>query len=196
MGCVSSKAEGDAPAAAGAQQANNTANEDAPKQLDSKLPFANYREFYTLKNYWKAVGRKEKDCAKSMLYKFLTDNPTYRERYSKLKSLDFNDYEKVMASTTFEKLALEYLQVFDDVINSVEASPSDASHACDALKEIGRAHKGRCQGMDAAAFQALEPPFLKMVESVLDDRYNDKSEMLFRKFFQFCLKYIVDGFNS
>jgi len=167
-----------------------------PPIPDKRLPFDSFRELFTLKNYWKTIKRNQDSCSKTFFMKFLTDNPTYRERYSKLKSLDFNDYEKVMASTTFEKLALEYLQVFDDVINSVEASPSDASHACDALKEIGRAHKGRCQGMDAAAFQALEPPFLKMVESVLDDRYNDKSEMLFRKFFQFCLKYIVDGFNS
>ena len=37
---------------------------------------------------------------------------------------------------------------------------------------------------------------MKMVELVLEDRYNDKSETLFRKFYQFCLQYIVEGYNS
>jgi len=194
MGCVSSKSDDGAGAAE--SMPLDPAKDDTQKQLDARLPFANYREFFTLKNYWKAAGRREKECAKGLLYKFIMDNPTYGERYKKLKSLNMADKEAVMASTGFEKLSLEYLQLFDDVINSVEASPSDATHACNTLKDIGKQHKQHCSGMDSAVFQSMEEPFMKMVEMVLDDRYNDKSEMLFRKFFQFCLKYLVEGFNS
>jgi len=197
MGCVSSKSDEGAGAGAGETvPLDPSAKDDTQKQLDARLPFANYREFFTLKNYWKAVGRREKECAKALLYKFIMDNPTYGERYKKLKSLNMADREQVMASTGFEKLSLEYLQLFDDVINSVEASPSDASHACSTLKDIGKQHKQYCSGMDSSVFQSMEEPFMKMVEMVLDDRYNDKSETLFRKFFQFCLKYLVEGFNS
>lgn len=51
-------------------------------------------------------------------------------------------------------------------------------------------------GMDGSQFQLMEEPFLHMICEVLQDRYNDKAENLFRKFYQFCLKYILEGFNS
>lgn len=50
--------------------------------------------------------------------------------------------------------------------------------------------------MKFSDFQQFEQPFLYMIEMVLQDRYNEKAENLFRKFFQFCLKYILEGFNS
>lgn len=51
-------------------------------------------------------------------------------------------------------------------------------------------------GMDGSQFQAMEEPFLHMVNEILQDRYNDKAESLFRKFYQFCIKHMLEGFNS
>ncbi|KAI1722815.1 GLoBin related [Ditylenchus destructor] len=39
------------------------------KDLDKRLGFDCYRDFYTLKNYWKTVGRKSKEAAKLLLYR-------------------------------------------------------------------------------------------------------------------------------
>ncbi|PAV86147.1 hypothetical protein WR25_24450 isoform B [Diploscapter pachys] len=50
--------------------------------------------------------------------------------------------------------------------------------------------------MKAEAFQTMEEPFLHMVKEILQDRFNEKAETLFRKFFQFCLKYLLEGFNG
>lgn len=88
------------------------------------------------------------------------------------------------------------LQVFDDVISAVEEKPHDASAACDRLTAVGRMHKTKVAGIDSNQFQAMEEPFLAMVSDILQDRYNDKAENLFRKFYQFCLKYLLEGFNS
>lgn len=43
----------------------------APK-LDSRLPFENYREAYTLKNYWKTVKRSDVECGKYMFAGWVT----------------------------------------------------------------------------------------------------------------------------
>lgn len=36
--------------------------------------------------------------------------------------------------------------------------------------------------------QDLEPAFMHMISDILDDRWNEKSEGLFRKFFAFCVQ--------
>lgn len=68
MGCGGSKAaesvvepknQSNGAAGAGAETGN------APK-LDSRLPFSNYREAFTFKNYWKTIRRNEADCGKSL----------------------------------------------------------------------------------------------------------------------------------
>lgn len=50
--------------------------------------------------------------------------------------------------------------------------------------------------MQNSAFQDMEEPFLNMVKEALQDRFNEKAEGLFRKFFHFCLKYLLEGFNG
>lgn len=53
------------------KKANAAAEEnDSPPQVDTRLPY-NFRDLYTLKNYWKTVRRNEKDCAKVMLAKYV-----------------------------------------------------------------------------------------------------------------------------
>lgn len=82
------------------------------------------------------------------------------------------------------------------MITAVEEKPNDAGPACDRLTAVGKMHRAKVQGMDSGLFQAMEEPFLHMVSEVLQDRYNDKAENLFRKFYQFCLKYLAEGYNS
>ena len=37
--------------------------------LDSRLPYPNFRELFTMKNYFKTVRRNEKECSKFMFAK-------------------------------------------------------------------------------------------------------------------------------
>lgn len=50
--------------------AKNIEQENAVPEVDSRLPY-NFRDLYTLKNYWKTVRRNEKDCAKSIFAKYV-----------------------------------------------------------------------------------------------------------------------------
>lgn len=45
-------------------------NDEQPK-VDPRLPYPNFRELFTLKNYWKTVRRNEHDCAKMMFAKLV-----------------------------------------------------------------------------------------------------------------------------
>lgn len=59
-------------------------------------------------------------------------------------------------------------------------------------------------------FNLMEGPFLYMISGsfplcddlfieyleILQDRYNEKAERLFKKFFDFCIKFILEGFGS
>ncbi|KAI1722816.1 globin domain-containing protein [Ditylenchus destructor] len=173
--------------------ANGTTESNAVV-VDRRLPYANFRELFNTKNYWKTVKRNEAQCAKMMFYKYLKTNPDNKMRYPKLKSIDIDSPE--CSEQAFEAIANSYLKIFDDVINSVEETPADATQACQRLSAVGKTHRIKVSGMKFDDFQQLEGPFLYMIQEILQDRYNDKAENLFRKFFQFCLKYIVEGFNS
>ncbi|RCN25595.1 hypothetical protein ANCCAN_28691, partial [Ancylostoma caninum] len=94
------------------------------------------------------------------------------------------------------KNVLLLFQVFDDVISAVEEKPGDVQPACDKLTAVGKMHKAKASQIEHKCFQAMEEPFLHMVKEVLQDRFNEKAEGLFRKFFSFCLKYLLEGFNS
>ncbi|KAK0411805.1 hypothetical protein QR680_005855 [Steinernema hermaphroditum] len=163
------------------------------KTVDSRTGFDTYRDFYTLKNYWKAVTRN-KDAGLIMMTRYLQENPDNVALYPKLKGVD----PKMIGSgdINVENVAKQYVQVFDDVISSVEANPADATEACKRLNSVGKLHRVKVSGMESTNFQALEQPFLYMVSEVLQDRFNDKAEQLFKKFFQFCLQYLTEGFNG
>ncbi|CAJ0581988.1 unnamed protein product, partial [Mesorhabditis spiculigera] len=40
------------------------------KQLDKRVGLETYRDFFTLKNYWKTVDRKRQDAGNAMLYRY------------------------------------------------------------------------------------------------------------------------------
>lgn len=40
------------------------AESDEQQRVDPLLPYPNFRELFTLKNYWKTIRRNERDCAK------------------------------------------------------------------------------------------------------------------------------------
>lgn len=44
--------------------------ESKPPEVDKRLPFQDFRDLFTLKNYWKTVQRNEKICKKTIFAKF------------------------------------------------------------------------------------------------------------------------------
>jgi hypothetical protein len=76
----------------------------------------------------------------------------------------------------------------------LEENSEDASEAIQRLTSVGKTPNSKVE-MKADDFTQMEEPFIKMVGDVLQDRFNEKSERLFRQFYQFCLKHIKEGFN-
>lgn len=70
MGCISSKSGGgdDAGNKGGGNKNVADAGGGGNIQLDSRLPFQQYREAFQLKNYWKSVRRKE-TASKDMFWR-------------------------------------------------------------------------------------------------------------------------------
>lgn len=45
-------------------------SQSAKKTVDPRLPFANYRQIFSIRNAWKAVSRSMEDCAKETLIRY------------------------------------------------------------------------------------------------------------------------------
>ncbi|EYC26968.1 hypothetical protein Y032_0009g453 [Ancylostoma ceylanicum] len=172
------------PAAAPKGGADESPAAEAPT-VDSRLPYPNFRELFTLKNYWKTIRRNDKDCGKMLLARYLNQHPENTSKYPKLKNVDGATVDVSCNNPGFETVAANYLKVFDDVISAVEEKPGDVQPACDRLVAVGKMHRSKVSDMQNSAFQDMEEPFLNMVKEALQDRFNEKAEGLFRKFFQF-----------
>uniref|UniRef100_A0A8R1XY08 Uncharacterized protein n=1 Tax=Onchocerca volvulus TaxID=6282 RepID=A0A8R1XY08_ONCVO len=48
------------------KQTLSMSNSESIKQLDQRVGFQTYRDFFTLKNYWKTIDRKKMDAARIM----------------------------------------------------------------------------------------------------------------------------------
>ena len=79
--------------------------------VDSRLPCSNFRELFTLKNYWKTIRRNEKVCSKSMYFRYLKANPSSISRYPKLKNFTLPDSAESCSEPAFETIAGNYLKV-------------------------------------------------------------------------------------
>ncbi|KRY68953.1 Neuroglobin [Trichinella pseudospiralis] len=190
MGCLSSKTD------SSDQKSRATLTTDGQStvpKLDSRLPFQQYRDFFQLKNYWKAVRRRE-DASKCLFFRFLTENAEFHPLYKKLSKVELTE-EAAFNSNEFENIANQYLDVFDEAISAIESSPGDVSTAIDELMEVGRKHKA-VPNMDASNFSKLESALLYMVQQILLDRFNEKCEDLFKKFFSFVVTNVTKGFNE
>ncbi|GMS80103.1 hypothetical protein PENTCL1PPCAC_2278, partial [Pristionchus entomophagus] len=195
MGSGSSSSGRPSPSPAATAAKGGDQPEAAAPECDSRLPFSNFRELFTLKNYWKTVKRNDQQCGKTMMSKYLTEQADKKGLYSKLGRIN-GIPPPDCSDPAFEAVAAAYLKVFDDVITAVEEKPGDVQGACDRLSNVGKMHRAKVSGMDSSSFQAMEGPFLFMIQEILQDRFNEKAETLFRKFFQFCLKYLIEGFNK
>ncbi len=40
----------------------------SPINTDSRLPYPNFRDLFTLKNYWKTIRRNDKQCAVILMF--------------------------------------------------------------------------------------------------------------------------------
>lgn len=69
MGCQSTKEErAEAYSVSGGGGAPKAA--DAPPPVDKRLPFENYRQIFTLKNYWKSISRSAEKSSKLLLQRY------------------------------------------------------------------------------------------------------------------------------
>ncbi|KJH53615.1 hypothetical protein DICVIV_00043 [Dictyocaulus viviparus] len=129
-------------------------------------------------------------------YRYLNTNRENKKLYAKLKNVDESKLDMTCSDPGFETVSAAYLKVFDSIIATIEEKPGDVQSACDQLIAIGKMHRLKVPNMDSGKFRVMEEPFIFMVKEVLQDRFNEKAEGLFRTFFQFCLKYLTDGFNQ
>uniref|UniRef100_A0A5S6QXB5 GLOBIN domain-containing protein n=1 Tax=Trichuris muris TaxID=70415 RepID=A0A5S6QXB5_TRIMR len=159
----SSKAPGGQNNLGGAQQ--------AIPQLDKQLPFANYREWYNLKNFWKTVQRNKDTCAKLMFFKYLEENADLRQAYGKLRAVEMSE-EIAFNNSDFEHLANQYLDVFDEAITAIESNPGDVSSVVEELQAVGKRHK-RINGVEESSFAKLQEGFVQMARHVLQDRFTE-----------------------
>ncbi|VDM70998.1 unnamed protein product, partial [Strongylus vulgaris] len=111
------------------------------KQLDKRVGMDTYRDFFTLKNYWKAIDRKRQDSAQLLFSRYLNQNPENAKLYPKLKNIDGATVDMTCSDSGFENMSALYLKVFDEIISSIEEKPGDVQHACDRLKSVGKMHK-------------------------------------------------------
>ncbi|KAI6189823.1 Globin [Aphelenchoides bicaudatus] len=116
---------------------------DGPvKVLDKRVGLDCYRDFFTLKNYWKTIRRNGQDAGKNLFAMFLKANPGTKAKYAKLKNAP-DDITAQCSDAGFEALSAEYLKIFDDVITVLEEQPENCSDAITRLNSVGKSNSSK-----------------------------------------------------
>ncbi|EGT37641.1 hypothetical protein CAEBREN_29702, partial [Caenorhabditis brenneri] len=116
---------------------------EAVRTLDKRVGIDSYRDFFTLKNWWKSVDRKRVEASTYMFSRYLNDFPENKAFYAKLKNVNALTVDMNCSDPGFEAMAAQYLKVFDDVITAVEEKPGDVQSACDRLSAVGKMHRAK-----------------------------------------------------
>ncbi|CAD5118894.1 DgyrCDS7568 [Dimorphilus gyrociliatus] len=177
MGCLQSKA-------------SDKGFKDPPaKQLDSRLPFENYRQFFNFKNSWKTVARKTDACAQENMLLFFERFPQHKALHTDLANLS---EEQLKMSMAFQNQSEAIFNLFDDVLQKCDNNVDGAIRDC---LVAGEKHK-HIPGFQPEYFKDMEDTFLQACRTALEDRFSEATEQNFKHFYGFVTQQMCRALGS
>ncbi|BFZ07023.1 hypothetical protein BsWGS_10062 [Bradybaena similaris] len=150
---------------------------------DPRLPLTPMQVFKLKKN-WKGVKRRLEDTGVEMLIRLFRLEPSTQMQFKNIRHLLTED--KLRMSEDLEKHAGKMMASLDDIINNID----DVDYAVDKMHKVAQQHR-QFQRFSAQQFWLMEQPFLDSVRIILEDRYTDNMDTIYRILIKFILEHLV-----
>ncbi|BFZ11641.1 hypothetical protein BsWGS_14680 [Bradybaena similaris] len=168
--------------------ANSGAGSDArgshqPPTTDARLPLT-AMQIFKLKKNWKGVKRRLDDTGVEMLIRLFRLEPSTQAQFRDIRHLETE--EKLRNSEDMEKHGGKMMASLDDIVNNIE----NVDNALDKISQLAQQHR-EFPGFTADQFMLMEQPFLDAMRIILDDRYTDNMDTIYRILIKFILEHLV-----
>ncbi|XP_078001284.1 globin-like [Glandiceps talaboti] len=180
MGCTSS-------AASDRINTNDPLEEPPPpQQVDPRLPLT-ARQKFSIQKSWKAIQRAMEDVGINMFIRLFKTHPEYQDLFCEYKDMS---EEKLRNNLNFATHCGMVMNIFDEVIDSLD----DVDHIINLLGKRGRKHAK--YGVKPEFVTDIREPFLRAVEELLEHRYTEKIEEVYKSMIDFILEHFVQGLQE
>ncbi|XP_013077631.2 cytoglobin-1-like [Biomphalaria glabrata] len=150
---------------------------------DPRLPLS-AMQIFKLKKNWKGVKRRLEDTGVEMLIRLFRLEPSTQIQFKNIRHLETED--KLRMSEELEKHAGKMMASLDDIVNNID----DVDYAMDKITKVAQQHE-QFQGFAPEQFSLMEQPFLDSVRIILEDRYTDNMDTIYRILIKFILSNLV-----
>ncbi|XP_054713212.1 neuroglobin-like [Uloborus diversus] len=183
MGCTFAKVPKDGKSM---QDLNHTTTTEPPQ--DPRIPLT-VRQKFSISKSWKAIARAMEQTGVIMFIKLFEDNEDILHLFESFKHL--KSREEREESEELREHATKVMETLDESIMSLD----NVDHCIDYLHNIGRTHR-KIKGFKSEYFWKMEEPFLAAVKEVLEDRYTENMESIYKTTIHFILQTVVEGFDG
>ncbi|RUS79879.1 hypothetical protein EGW08_012357 [Elysia chlorotica] len=156
----------------------------SPPAPDPRLPLTPMQVFKLKKN-WKGVKRRLEDTGVEMLIRLFRLEPSAQAQFKNIRHLESED--KLRMSEDLEKHAGRLMATLDDIVNNID----NVDYALSKMPTVAQ-QDVQFQGFTANQLALIEQPFLDAVRIILDDRYTENMDTIYRILIKFILQHLVN----
>ncbi|CAG5115168.1 unnamed protein product [Candidula unifasciata] len=161
----------------------DTRGSHQPPTPDPRLPLT-AMQIFKLKKNWKGVKRRLDDTGVEMLIRLFRLEPSTQAQFRDIRHLDTE--EQLRTSEELEKHGGAMMASLDEIVNNIE----NVDEALEKMSQVAQQHR-QIQGFTAEQFLLMEQPFLDAIRIILEDRFTDNMDTIYRILIKFILDHLV-----
>ncbi|KAK0410295.1 hypothetical protein QR680_005049 [Steinernema hermaphroditum] len=166
---------------------NQTAPADpSTSAVDPRIPLTERQKFLLVAN-WKGISRKATETGATMFVQLLQSNEQFYEVFN-FSHVRMASKEEQMQDERITKHAETVMKMLDVVISNVK----DADYMFQLLQKSGTEHAHRPR-FSPEFFWKIEAPFLYAVKEILQDRYTENMDQIYRVIIKIVLSTLEES---
>ncbi|XP_033634447.1 globin CTT-VIII-like [Asterias rubens] len=159
---------------------------DAPPPTDPRLPLS-ARQKFSLEKSWKAVQRSLEGVGMNALIRLFKQCPDTQDWFPLFTG---KTEDQLREDESFAAHANALMSVFDESVENL----GDVDEAIKLLTKTGKRHAKL--GLEADIIMKFHQPLLKAIEELLDTRYSEKIEEIYKLWLKFVFEHITKGMEA
>ncbi|CEF62068.1 Globin family and Globin-like domain and Globin, structural domain-containing protein [Strongyloides ratti] len=153
---------------------------------DSRIPLTERQKFLLIKN-WKGISRRARDAGTNLFVQLLSEHQELGE-YFKFGNVKEKDKYEMMADEKIQNHGEAVMRILDSVITSV----NDPQEMFRILEEQGKEHATK-KNFKPELFREVEDALFYSIKLILDERYTDNMDNIYRIVMKTILKTLEDS---
>uniref|UniRef100_A0A0N4ZQY5 GLOBIN domain-containing protein n=1 Tax=Parastrongyloides trichosuri TaxID=131310 RepID=A0A0N4ZQY5_PARTI len=157
------------------------------QNMDKRIPLTERQKFLLVKN-WKGISRRARDAGANLFVQLLNEHEELFEYFKFGSTVKGKNKSEMMGDERLQNHGEAVMRILDSVITSV----NDPEEMFKILEEQGRAHALK-KNFKPELFREVEDALFYTIKLILDERYTDNMDNIYRVIMKTILKTLEDS---